>query len=176
MPAAESAVLVVVPEAEPVVGAYRARLDRAAGWGVPAHVTVLYPFVPPERIDAAVLAALGAAVASVPAFDLVLRRLRWFDERVLWLAPEPDAPFVELTRAVCARFPEHRPYGGAHNDVIPHLTVGHDVPVGVLRAAADAVAPRLPVRAAVTGVQVMAGSAQPYSWRVLASLPLGPPA
>jgi hypothetical protein len=32
-------------EAEAVVGDLRARLDRSAGWGVPAHVTLLYPFL-----------------------------------------------------------------------------------------------------------------------------------
>jgi hypothetical protein len=47
---AESTILVPVPEAEPVVGQLRARLDRAASRGIPAHVTVLYPFVPPGQI------------------------------------------------------------------------------------------------------------------------------
>jgi hypothetical protein len=48
--AAESAVLVPVPEAERGVSGHRNRLDRAAVWGVPAHVTVLYPFVPPPAV------------------------------------------------------------------------------------------------------------------------------
>ena len=48
--AAQSAVLVSVPEAEPAVSRYRARLDRAGAWGVPAHVTILYPFVAPPRL------------------------------------------------------------------------------------------------------------------------------
>ena len=47
--AAESAVLVPVPEAERAVSRHRARLDGAAARGVPAHVTVLYPFVPRPR-------------------------------------------------------------------------------------------------------------------------------
>ena len=45
----ESAVIVAVPAAEPAVRAHRQQFDRAAAWGVPAHVTVLYPFVPPFR-------------------------------------------------------------------------------------------------------------------------------
>jgi hypothetical protein len=51
MEPAESAVLVLLPEAEIAVASHRAELDAAAGLGVPAHVTVLYPFVPPARID-----------------------------------------------------------------------------------------------------------------------------
>src|SRR5580658_9294142 len=39
----ESALLVLVPAAEPAVGQHRARLDGAARDGVPAHITVLYP-------------------------------------------------------------------------------------------------------------------------------------
>jgi hypothetical protein len=69
--AAQSAVLVPVPEAEPAVSRHRARLDRAAAWGVPAHATILYPFVTPPAITAATMAALAGAVASVRAFDCV---------------------------------------------------------------------------------------------------------
>ena len=50
---AQSAVLVPVPEAERAVSRHRTRLDRAAAWGVPAHVTILYPFVAPSAITAA---------------------------------------------------------------------------------------------------------------------------
>ena len=43
----ESALLVAVPAAEPAVAAHRSRLDTSAAVGVPAHITVLYPFLPP---------------------------------------------------------------------------------------------------------------------------------
>jgi len=46
----QSAVLVPVLEAERVVSPHRSRLDGAAALGVPAHVTVLFPFVPPPAI------------------------------------------------------------------------------------------------------------------------------
>ena len=61
--ASESAVLVPFPEAERVVSPYRARLDGAAALGVPAHVTVLYPFVPPPATGG--VAELRAAEAAV---------------------------------------------------------------------------------------------------------------
>ena len=88
-----SAVLVQVPEAERVVSRHRARLDAAATAGVPAHVTVLFPFVAPAAITAGTLEALAAAVAPVSAFDCEFSVTAWFGSDVLWLAPRPDEPF-----------------------------------------------------------------------------------
>ena len=85
----QSAVLVPVSEAELVVGHRRDRLDRAAVRGVPAHVTVLYPFVPPSAITAAVIARLADAVGSVSAFGCEFATTAWFGDDVLWLAPQP---------------------------------------------------------------------------------------
>jgi 2'-5' RNA ligase len=168
----ESAVLVAVPEAEEVVGPFRARLDHSAAWGVPAHVTVLYPFIAPNTIDGPALRRLTEAVDSVPAFDVTLARLRWFGDTVLWLAPTPDTPFRELTAAVWSRFPHSPPYGGAVADPLPHLTVGQDAPVDVLRDAAKQIEPLLPVRAHITAVHVMCGAPRVASWRTVARLPL----
>ena len=112
-------------------------------------------FVHPDRIDLAVIARLAAVVGSIPAFDVTLRRLCWFGDHTLWLAPEPDHPFRVLTAAVWSEFPDHPPYGGIHPDPTPHLTVGHDAPAEVLREAADAIRPLLPIRAWVTTVHLM---------------------
>ena len=170
----ESAVLVPVPEAERVVSPHRASLDGAAALGVPAHVTVLYPFVPPSAITPSVVDALAVAVASVSAFGCEFSDTAWFGEDVLWLAPRPAAPFLALTRAVCAAFPGYRPYGGAYADSVPHLTVGERPAGGVadLRVAEAAVRPQLPIRAQVSRVWLMTGRPSPGSWRTMAELPL----
>jgi 2'-5' RNA ligase len=173
--ALESAILVPVPEAEPVVGALRAGLDRSAGLGVPAHVTVLYPFVPPQQITGAVIAAAASAVASVASFECQFAGTGWFGADVLWLTPEPAGPFRSLTAAVHAAFPQYPPFRGAFAEVIPHLTVG-DRPEGgraTLRAAEAEVLPMLPVCTRVSRAWLMAGTDAPGSWRVLAALPLG---
>src|SRR3712207_8306425 len=99
-----TALIVAVEPAEPVVGALRARLDPSASWGVPAHITVLYPFLAPDAVDERVRAVLAEVVAAVPAFDLALTRTAWFGDAVLWLAPEPAGPLRDLTAAVAARF------------------------------------------------------------------------
>jgi 2'-5' RNA ligase len=168
-----SAVVVPVPEAEPRVAALRAALDPSAALGVPAHVTIMFPFVPPSRIDGGVLAALGEVFAAAPAFEVGFSKIGWFSDDAVWWAPEPAEPFVALTRAVSARF-GLEPYEGEHgDDVVPHLTIGHGAPIERLRAAEAEVAAGPPVRAAVRSAVLMTGTREPASWTTLAELPLG---
>jgi 2'-5' RNA ligase len=176
--ATQTAVVVTVTEVEPVVAEHRTRFDPAAGWGVPAHVTVLFPFVEPAALDDEAVRRLGDAVGGVSAFSCSFDRCEWFDRDVLWLAPVPAQPFRDLTWAVWRAFPDLAPYGGAHADLEPHLTVGRrpdgDEPAALeqLRSVEAAVAPRLPVPAYVDRVQLLAGSPEPGSWRALLELPL----
>lgn len=68
--------IVPVPAAEPLVGALRAELDAHAAVGVPAHVTVMAPFLPAAVLDPAAVAELAATVAAVPAFDVAFTEVR----------------------------------------------------------------------------------------------------
>lgn len=104
------------------MAAWRGRPGPVGAPGLPLHVTLLHPFVAPRAIDAAVEAALHEVVADMAQFRFVLARLARFPG-VLYLAPEPPEPFVELTGALQERWPEHPPYGGAYESVVPHLTV-----------------------------------------------------
>ncbi|MFF5296256.1 2'-5' RNA ligase family protein [Paractinoplanes globisporus] len=174
MEPSHSALIVTIPEAEPVVGAHRERLDTAASWGVPAHVTVLYPFLPPGRLDQRVLGTLSRVAAGVPAFFVRLERLGWFGDRVVWLAPEPAEPFQQLTAAIMGRFPGVRPYEGAFDDVVPHLTIGHDHPAPALTAAGEAIEAHLPIRSRVDTLRLITGRPRPGgSWLTRALFPLG---
>ena len=84
-------------------------------------------------------------------------------EQAVWLAPRPDAPFRALTKAVSAAFPGYLPYGGAYDDVVPHLTVGDRPAGGVteLRAAEADVLRCLPIHARISRVWLMTGHAAP---------------
>jgi len=121
---AESALIVRVPEVERFVRHLRERHDPSASLGVPAHITVLFPFAPPDAIEPSDLALLRAMVESTNAFRYRLARVERFPG-VVYLAPQPAAPFVELSARVCAGFPAYPPYGGRHSSSIPHLTVAH---------------------------------------------------
>lgn len=152
---ARSAVIVPVPAAEPLVGALRAELDTHAAVGVPAHVTVMAPFLPVAALDPGTVAELAATIATVPAFDVGFTEVRWFDDRLVWLAPESAAPFAALTDAVGARF-GLAPYAGEHgSDPVPHLTVAYDAPAPRLRAVADELAGGLPVATRVEQALLM---------------------
>jgi hypothetical protein len=175
----QSALLVLVPAAEPVVGPHRARLDSSARDGVPAHLTVLYPFLPPAEIGQGVLAKLSRLFAAVPRFAFSLDRVRWFDQSVVWLGPSDESPFRALTGLAWSAYPSNPPYGGDHPDTVPHLTIGHGGGPAELRAAAEAVRPLLPIATEATEVTLMAGpkpgqsSQPPGQWRSVASFPLG---
>ena len=177
----ESALLVLVPAAESAVGEHRDRLDASARDGVPAHLTVLYPFLPLGLVDDAVLASLADLFAGVPAFRFRLDRVGWFADDVVWLGPHDEAPFRALTELAFAAFPCCAPYGGQYADVIPHLTVGHLGGAPALRAAGEAVRHRLPVEAAATEVTLMTGpppgnpDIPPGQWRIMAAFGLGLP-
>jgi len=111
-----------VAEAEPVVGNLRERFDPTATLGVPAHMTVLYPFMPPEAIDDAILRRMQRAVLGIKAFEFRLDAVGRFPG-VVYLAPEPSEPFEELTARIASEFPDFPPYEGQYQSVIPHLTV-----------------------------------------------------
>ncbi len=118
----ESALIIAVPEAEPLVKALRERFDWSAAQGVPAHITILYPFIPPDKITPEVLAELREFFAQFAAFEFTLPETRRFPA-VLYLAPSPAEPFKALTQAVVERYPDYPPYGGEYAEVTPHLTI-----------------------------------------------------
>ena len=115
-----TALIVAVPEADPAVSELRLRHDPSALLGVPAHVTVLFPFL--ERVDVQD-EALAELFGTFSAFDFVLDRIARFEEGLIWLHPEPSRPFEDLTAAVWQRWPDYPPYEGRVDVVVPHLTV-----------------------------------------------------
>ena len=121
------------------------------------------------------LGRLADAIGTVPAFDCLFARTAWFGDDVLWLAPSPDEPYRELTRAVVAAFPAHQPYGGQYDEPTPHLTVG-ELRLGSaaeLAAAERAVRDHLPIRAQIHQAVLLAGTPEARSWRPVAAFELG---
>jgi 2'-5' RNA ligase len=169
----ESALIVPVPAAEQLVGSCRWQLDRSAQWGIPAHITLVYPFAPPETIDTGALSRLRALFSEAEPFAFALVEPRRFGDQVLYLAPSPDHPFRRLTETVTREFPEYKPYGGVFREVIPHLTIADGATLEQIAAAEAEVTPSLPIRSMAHEVWLMAGREEEGSWAVVERFALG---
>ena len=165
-----SAVVVTVPEAAPVVDELRLRYTYDAPRGMPAHVTVLFPFVPAKRLEEAE-EPLAALLREHTTFEASFARTARFPG-VLYLAPEPAERFSALTHAVAGAWPEHPPYEGAHDTVIPHLTVAESDDESVLDALAARVEPQLRVRARIAAASLFAEDGG-GRWHPYGNVPLG---
>jgi len=168
----ESALIVEVPEAEPAVGRWRSMLDPVSGVGIPAHVTVLYPFL--ERVSDRALGAIREIASLIPAFAFSLASVaRW--PSVIYLPPTPVEPFLDLTERCLTRWPNLRPYGGTFDDIVPHLTVAHekDAPIDDELAATitEDVAAHLPIDSMARAVSLWVTDGG--AWTAHTTFPLG---
>jgi 2'-5' RNA ligase len=117
--------LLIVPPREVQVFSFplREQYDNEAfSKNVPAHITLLYPFVPPDNVDEAI-EKLTDICANFPAFKLTLDRYGSFDDAI-FLEPSDPGPVNQLHHQLAASFPEYPVYGGEHGpDLHPHLTL-----------------------------------------------------
>lgn len=150
----------------PVTSADGVLQQSAREPGLPAHITLLYPFLAARSIDEDTEAALASLLLEIPAFDFALSEVGRFPG-VVYLAPEPANRFVALTEALVARWPEHQPYGGDYPEIIPHLTVAYGAPIP------DGLPERLPLPARADEVWLMSRTAG--RWVCRQSFPLGSP-
>jgi len=118
----------------------------AAGRSLPPHVTALWPFLPVDVLDAAVVRRLEELLAGAEPFAFALTRAATLADASV-LVPEPAEPFAALTRLLWGEWPECPPYGGAFDDIAPHVVVALD-PSAADRTAIEAgLAPQLPLAA-----------------------------
>ena len=108
----ESTIVILVPEAEGLVQSFRDRYDPSAKVGMPAHITLLYPFKSPDEIDEVALYTLRHCFLRFPPFKFSLKTINQFAGETLYLVPEPEDPFRELTLGIWGCYPETPPYRG----------------------------------------------------------------
>jgi hypothetical protein len=109
--ARESALIIPIPEVEVMVGALRLQYDAAARPGVPAQVTLLYPF---RTAQTAVgeIKTLTDVCASIETFPFSFTGVRRFSA-TSYLHPDRSETFAQMTRAVLKMWPACKPYGRA---------------------------------------------------------------
>jgi 2'-5' RNA ligase len=170
---AESAFVVLVPEAEACVSELRGRFDASSHIGVPAHVTILVPFMALDQITSTILIHAHAALTQVKSFGFSLSKVGRFPATA-YLAPEPAAPFIALTRALAQEFPDFPPFRGEHESIIPHLTVanGHADEAEVAAAElASIIHSHGPIRGFCSSVSLLENSSGQWREMHVFSLP-----
>jgi 2'-5' RNA ligase superfamily len=165
-----SAIVVLVPEAEHLVDALRARHDPAAALGVPAHVTVLFPFVSPVNDDT--IRRVAEIASRHAPFATTFGTVERFPGLVVWLRPEPSEPFSALIDGFVAEFPDWPPYGGAVAEPIPHLTVADGVDADTAAALEAELESGLPLTSRVTELTLLVGD-DAQRWTLARTWPLG---
>ena len=128
----ETALLIIPP---PPVQAFcypwREQYDQESFTRVPAHLTLLYPFVPPEIVDEAVTQLEQICADTLP-FEVVLSKYGQF-EGVLFLEPENPDPILNLFHKLAEAFPEYSISEDKHGgELHPHLTLAQSDDPGVL--------------------------------------------
>lgn len=128
----ETALLIIPP---PPVQAFcypwREQYDQESFARVPAHITLLYPFVPPEIVDQAVTQLEQFCADTLP-FEVVLSKYGQF-EGVLFLEPKDPEPIMNLFNKLAKAFPEYSISDGKHGgELHPHLTLAQSDNPGVL--------------------------------------------
>lgn len=170
----ESALIALVPEADGLVETFRKRYDPSAVLVFPAHVTILYPFKPPEELTGEVTRVLEELFQTIPNFRVSFLEMRRFPD-VLYLAPVPDEPFKTLTETVVKHFPDMQPYGGEVEEVVPHLTIDQISNPKRMEAIApddqESIRGLLPIHHRVEAVTLMDNASG--SWQVRTNFPLG---
>jgi 2'-5' RNA ligase len=135
--------------------------------GMPPHVTLLYPFADDDAVGS-LLGDVACVLARFAPFEASFAEVRRWPE-TLYLEPEPADPFVALTEALVAAFPGYLPYGGAHDEIVPHLTVAHGDPA-LFDELAERLRPALPVRVRIERAWLMVDS--PAGWQRHTPFPL----
>jgi 2'-5' RNA ligase len=165
---------IIVPVNVPVgVNRLRDRMDPSAADGVPAHITLIYPFMPPSELKDDVRRRIEEIIAGEPSFPFILKQVRRWPA-VVYLEPQPDEPFRRLTAALAGAFPEYPPYEGVHEEIVPHLTVASDVPEDYYEAAEHALPGFLPIRDVCREAWLI-GHTPEQAWHTLWRLPFGRP-
>jgi 2'-5' RNA ligase len=168
----ESAIIMPIAEVEPIISPLRLQYDRSAALGVPAHITLLFPFYPPQKAEEQ-LENLAELFKSVPGFEFSLSEVRRFPQAV-YLHPDQTNRFIGIINKLLQKWPDCKPYGGAFSDIVPHLTVADQVNVDVLDTVQASLRDRLPIPCFAAAAWLLFSDDQGF-WSRRERFPLGAP-
>ena len=169
----ETAIVVPVESAELLLSAAATAFGFDRPPGVPAHVTLLYPFVDAERLVVGHAHEAQRALSDVQPFECSFSSIGRFDDPpvAIYLEPKPVEQFSAMVEALIAAFPKFPPYGGAVEAVVPHLTIVETADRHLWTEVEEWVKPQLPVGTFVQEFSIYAQT--DTGWVERFKLPLG---
>ena len=168
-PSPDSALILRI-QLPPGLGALRTRHVPDAAEGVPAHVTLLYPFATPASTSVEVLDSVAAIVREHREWSMTLAAQgRWPD--ALYATVEPDGPVRTLQADLAAAFPMLPLYGDPGVRFEPHVTIVEGPGVADPAVLDDPAWGELPAAREVAEIQLIVR--ERGRWRIATAFPLG---
>ena len=137
-----------VRAADSAVADIRLEHDWPAREGVPAHVTLMGPFLAPDEITEEIVERLGELFAAAEPASFSLTELRRVDE-IAYLAVEPDDDVRAMTAMLEAAFPAAPRYGEEFGGALYHLTVARGCDDALFAALEEQLRGVLPIPAGI---------------------------
>lgn len=126
----------------------------------------MFPFTQPPDLTEHIIDALERLIWRARAFDFSLTRVGQFEQGVVYLEPEPAAPFAHLTRKIGRQF-GLLPFGGAFGDnPVTHLTVAILDSASKRQELVTQLDTELPIRVRAEEAWLMVG-ANSSSWKIV---------
>ncbi|GAA5176070.1 2'-5' RNA ligase family protein [Pseudonocardia eucalypti] len=166
-----TALVIPVPEADPALAAVGTRYPRLARPGLPAHLTVLYPWLPAAYVDDRARRSCAALAATAEPAEAEFREIG-VHPGMVFLRPADPGPVDRLIAGARTRWPELPPYGGKYPDSPAHvsLALGGMSPEEV-DGVRDLVGPMLPITSRLAELWLVALG--PDGWLATDRWPLG---
>lgn len=151
--------------------ALRRRAILDADKGIPAHLTLLYPFISPERLDESVRSVVAEIARSHPSFDFNLTGAHTWPGTV-YAAVAPTEPFARPQADLSGAFPAFPIYGQPPGFIfVPHVSVAEASDYDLAEAVEDPAWKGLPSARRATAIEVIVSDGA--GWRTRWRLRLG---
>lgn len=118
----QTGLVIPVSAADALLASVKARYPGAVREGVPAHVSLLYPFVAVAELDERVTIGLGELLVEQTPMRVQFAEC-YRRGGFVALRPDPIGGLQDLVSEARRRWPDVVPYEGIYDDVEPHLTV-----------------------------------------------------
>jgi len=147
----------------------RRRSVEDANVGMPAHLTLLYPFVEPMALEPSIRERLASIARSHAPIDYrLVGRAAWPD--TTYIAIDPADPFRALQADLAAGFTAYPIYGRAAGfEFVPHLTIAEGAAIDDLSVVRSPAWDSLPATGRAEGIEVIAedrGGRWRLRWRI----------